>query len=267
MNDAAFSLLAALGMAAVGAAAVICWKRISLLPLRWVWMGAGLWALAVVLKLGCALSVNQKVVVFLASMHSQLLLLAGGGLFLGLESSFFEIGLTIAAVWKWRQLGRDAPRAIGIGVGAGAVEALLMGLVTLVLAAISLSGTPEGMEMAEQTRNLREATPLFWLLPPVERLLALLGHAASRSLVLLGVAHRRPAMVFWGWLMFALVDGVAGVFLLTGKMDHISMWWVELAVLPFALVSVPILRWCWVNWPATEKNHPPRESVGIAGGT
>ena len=257
MNDTIMFLVAGLGMIAVGAMAVILWKRISALPWKWVWIGAGLWALAVFLKVLCALAINQKVIVLLDAWHSRPLLLLGGGLFIGVESSLFEIGLTFAAVLKWRQLGRDGPTAIGIGIGAGAIEAWLLGLLYAATAVISLLDVSSREEMAQQTRVLTETTPLFWLQQPVERGLALLCHTATRSLVLLGVVHRRPAMIFWGWLMFALVDGLAGAFQLTGKIGHISMWWLELAVLPFALASIAILRWCWARWPAATGNPPP----------
>ncbi len=252
VNSISLSFIPALGMIAVGAAAVVYWRKISGLGSAWLWLGAGLWTVAVALKFASALALNQKVIGLLAAKHSAPLLLAGGAVFLGIESAFFEVGLTFAAVLIWRPLGRDAPRAIGIGVGAGAFEALLLGLAVLTAGVIALRGTASGLETAEEIQKAAAATPLFWLALPFERAIAILGHAASRALVLLGTAHRRPTMICWGWLLFALVDGIAGAFQLTGKVGRISMWWIELAVLPFALLSIPILRWCWRRWPQNQ---------------
>jgi hypothetical protein len=28
-----------------------------------------------------------------------------------------------------------------------------------------------------------------------------------------------------------------------------SIWWLELAVAPFAILSIPIVLWCWKRWP------------------
>jgi hypothetical protein len=28
-----------------------------------------------------------------------------------------------------------------------------------------------------------------------------------------------------------------------------SLWWIELAIGPFAVASVPIIRWCLRRWP------------------
>jgi hypothetical protein len=255
MNNIYFSLISAFGMMAVGTAAVIYWRGISSLPSRWLWLGAGLWTVSVALKLACALALNRRVIGFLAAKHSTTLLLVGGGVFLGFESALFEVGLTLAAGLIWRQLGFDAPRAISIGVGAGAVEAMLLGLALLTAGVASLAGAASGTETAKEINQLAAVTPLFWLALPIERAIAILGHTASRALVLLGTAHRKPMMIVWGWLMFMLVDGVAAAFLLTGKVDRISKWWIELAVLPFALASIPILRWCWRRWP---QNHELR---------
>jgi hypothetical protein len=30
----------------------------------------------------------------------------------------------------------------------------------------------------------------------------------------------------------------------------LPVWWIELAILPAAVVSVPIIRWCVIHWPA-----------------
>ena len=58
------------------------------------------------------------------------------------------------------------------------------------------------VEDAEEVRKVIASTSLFWLLPLVERLMALLGHASTRALVLLGVAKGKPLMVCWGFLLF-----------------------------------------------------------------
>ena len=37
-----------------------------------------------------------------------------------------------------------------------------------------------------------------------------------------------------------------------------TWWWVELAILPFALVSIPILIWCYRRWgEETDDEQPP----------
>ena len=88
----------------------------------------------------------------------------------------------------------------------------------------------------------------MWLIGPVERVIAILCHASSRTLILLGVVHRRRMIIVWGFVLFTLLDGIAGGVHVSGKLGTFSPWWVELALLPFALVSVPILRWCYKKY-------------------
>jgi uncharacterized membrane protein YhfC len=242
------TLISAVGMMVVAIAAVIYWRRATKLPFRWFWLGAGLWTVAVALKVVCAMLANAPVIGFLKAHVSRTFLVIDGGLFIGLESSLFEIGLTLLAVLVWRQLGKDADRAIGIGVGAGAFEALLLGLASFIAMLTVLAGLPETEKVSEAVNKVATVTPLFWLAAPVERIIAILCHASSRALVLLGVTQRRPMMVFWGFLLFTVLDGIAGAAHISGFVGKGSMWWIELAVLPFALISIPILQWCYARW-------------------
>jgi hypothetical protein len=61
----------------------------------------------------------------------------------------------------------------------------------------------------------------------------------------LDFANGKHMMIIWGFLIFTLADGVVGTTQISGKMGQISVWWIELAVLPFALVNIPILHWCY----------------------
>lgn len=262
--NATLALMPGIGMIFVAAAAVIAWRRFTALDIRWFWLGAGLWTVAVLLKTGAALAVNRPVLAFLAAGAPRAWFVGGGGLFLGVESSLFEIGLTLLAVLTWHQLGRDAPTAIGIGIGAGAFEALLLGAGSLVGVLVLLAGLPGAERVRQSIQAASAITPLFWLLGPAERIIAILVHAASRALVLLGAATRKPALVLAGFAVFAVLDAVAGAARISGLLGHISMWWVELAILPFAVISALILRWCvrGARWPATTGSGGPPSPEG-----
>ncbi len=252
MSNATLILLSGLGMMAVAVASVILWRRRTALAFQWFWIGAALWAAAVALKIVFALLLNPVVIGFLKHALPHTLMVISGSLYLGLMSSVFEVGLTLAAVYFWRHLGRDAPRAIGIGIGAGAVEALLLGMGSSIAALLSMTALP-GVESARVAIEQASVTPLFWLVGPVERAIAIPVHAASRALVLLGLPRRRPLMIAGGFLIFTLLDSIAGGAHLAGLVGRISMWWIELAILPFALASLPILRACMTRW----RGEPP----------
>jgi hypothetical protein len=55
-------------------------------------------------------------------------------------------------------------------------------------------------------------------------------------------------MVALGFLIFTLLDGVAGAAQLSGLMGFVSMWWFELAFSVFAVVSLPLLRWLFLSY-------------------
>jgi len=51
-----------LGMMLVAVLAVVDWHRTSREQARWYWVGAGLWTIAVALKLACAILTNPAVI-------------------------------------------------------------------------------------------------------------------------------------------------------------------------------------------------------------
>jgi len=236
------------GMMAVAILAFLLGRRVSRVQVRWFWVGVGLWTIAVALKIVCAVLTNALVLNSLKGLPHPVYV-GLGALHVGVQSSIFEMGFTLLAVLIWHQLGRDAGRAIAIGVGAGAFEAFLLGVGAAVsgLALMVVQG-PDVEKALEALEQIASVTPLLWLIGSVERIIAILCHASSRALILLGVTKKRYMLVFWGFLIFTLLDGIAGGVHVAELIGKISMWWIELAILPFALVSVPILIWCWKRW-------------------
>jgi hypothetical protein len=262
------ALLQGIGMMLVAVVAAWYWRQRSGVLARWFWLGAGLWTVAVLAKVVIALFSNPAVISFLKgelaldldnlqSLFSNppvisilkdhlsfLPFIVAGGLYLGIESSLCEIGLTWLAVLRWRELGRDSGRAIAIGVGSGAFEAFLLGLAALAGVLAAMAGVPGTEGSVEEITKLSATTPLWWLLGPVERVTAIICHASSRALVLLGTRYGRGGMVALGFLIFTLLDGAAGAAILSGVVTEGALWWFELAISVFAIISLPILRWC-----------------------
>ena len=157
-----------LGMMLVGVLAVVDWRRTARASARWFWVGAGLWTIAVPLKLMDARLTSAAVVGFLASVLPHPLLVVAAGLYVGAQSSVFEMGFTLLAGLTWRQLGKDSARAIAIGVGAGSFEAFLLGAGQAWRMAAFLSGAPGTEQIGEALKAGTAVTPLYWLLGPVE---------------------------------------------------------------------------------------------------
>ena len=248
----------------VAIASVVYWRRRTSLPYRWFWLGAGLWAVAVAIKVAIAILTNPTVFAYLGGILSYPTFVAIGGLYGGLQSSLCEIGLTWLAVLIWRNLGRDADRAIGIGLGAGAFEAFALGLAAALAVSTTLAGVEKTEAVRQQIDGVAAVNPLFWLIGTAERIIAILCHASSRALVILGAVHHLPWMIFWGFFIFTAIDGIATAVHISGRLGTFSMWWIELALLPAAIVSIPILHWCYRHWgsaPADSLTIDPKTEV------
>jgi len=237
--DALLFLVPGLGMLFVSIFAVVVWQWAAGVELKWFWAGAALWAAGVTLKVPFSLLANHSVVGFLESALPHSLFSHGAGLYLGAVSATFELGVTWLAARRWRGFGCDAGRAVAVGVGAGAIEALLLGLINVVAGFAAATGGLDTEDLRYMQVGAAE-TPMFWLAQPTERIIALLGHTSTRALVLLGVPARRPWMLVFGFAVFTFIDGIAATFPLWGG-EGSARWWLELAVLPFTLAAVASL--------------------------
>ncbi len=225
----------------IGCAAVWYWRRMSGATARWFWIGVALWTVAIIIKSVVAILANPAVIGALVTRVSRPTFIAVGGLYVGVESALCEIGLTILVGLIWRQLGENAGRAIAVGVGAGAFEAVILGLATFASALAARSGIRGTEQIGEAFQTVAASTPLFWLAAPVERVTAILVHAASRGLVLVGIRHARSWMIALGFVIFTLVDALAGGVQLSGLLGKVSSWWFELlfaVTIPLSLVSI-----------------------------
>ncbi len=258
MDALALSLLVSgTGMILVGTIAAVVWWWISRAQFRWFAVGIALWIVGVAIKVVIALLTNAPVVGFFKDQFPHWLYVLLGGLYVGIESSLCEIGLTLLLVLLWQSPGRDAGRATAVGTGSGAFEAMLLGVAAIATAlSFAYVDNEQIAQAREATAKIQETTALIWLIGSVERVLAVLCHMSSRALVLLGVTKRRYWLVFWGLLLFTYIDSVAGAVHVAGILDKVSMWWIELAIVPASLASIFILHWCWRQWGMPEEVTP-----------
>ncbi|HNQ21818.1 MAG TPA: YhfC family glutamic-type intramembrane protease [Phycisphaerae bacterium] len=242
------NLISGPAMLLVAVGSVLWWRWRSHAAWRWFWVGAGVWTVGVALKFAVALPLNGPVLRGLEDVLPRFWYLVIGGVYIGLLTGVFEIGVTLVAGLIWRRFALDSARAIAVGVGAGAFEAALLGLLSLIGMAVAVSGLlPD--EAVAAVSAVMLVTPLGWLAPPVERAIAILCHTSSRALTFLTVATRRSTYFWGGFLIMTAIDSVAGAYLISGALTSLSAWWIELAIAPAALISLPVLRWCIRHWP------------------
>jgi len=244
-------MLGALGMMFLGIAVAVVYGVSTRVGWRWLWIGAAVWAVGVALKFGFAIPLNGPIMGALEAALPHGAYLAAGSLYIGLLTGVFEIGVTLAAALLWKGMTRTPARAVAVGLGAGSIEAFLLGLATALGLLAVLFGDTEAAKETADLEAVARTTPLAFLVGPVERILAILCHSSSRALVLLGVATRRWRLVLFGFLLLTGLDAVAGLAdeSLAGWVVTWNVWWIELTFVPFAVASVPVLLWCWKQWP------------------
>jgi uncharacterized membrane protein YhfC len=205
---------------------------IALVWCRWrvswrAWAGgAALWIASVALKFawaGLTMSpANRLLHAVLPQMWANLAYWCYGGLLTGV----FECGifLLVASVikrgpWTWRQ-------ALSLGVGFGAIEAIVVGLAAILLT--SRSGP------WQHPATWPEATA-----PVFERFLAIIMHTAAAAMVLRALLSGK-----WGWFAASFAyksatDALAMWLNQGGLGLFSSLWLVEwLCVAPFAIVGL-----------------------------
>ena len=224
-------VLSGMLMMSVAGASVSLWQYWTSTGRKWFLFGAFVWFVGVALKMVWAQLFNGPILGWLIDNTPIQVFLALGSFYIGTLTGVFEIGITAALALLWKRSFEDYDKAVAVGIGAGAIEAYLIGAFVLFVGP-SLS-----------------RTPLLWLVGPAERLMTIICHAASRALVLLAIRTGQKKH-FWKafWLM-SLLDTVAAFFHLSGYVDEISPWLMELAVLPFAIYGLLLLDQCRKSWP------------------
>ncbi len=245
-------LVSGILMIVVGMASVVAVRLRWAVPMRWFFAGAAVWVVGVALKSAWALGPHESVLAFLQHSVPRPGYLIAGSIYEGVLTGVFEIGITLAAALIWRGLSRTAARAIAVGVGAGAIEAMLLGAGATAAALALMLNIPEMEDIREGLATIGPTSAL-WLIGPVERVIAIICHTGSRVLVLLAIARSRWLLFWYGFLILTGIDTIAGYVHLGGFVGSVNLWWVELALLPFALLSLGALRWCVRTWPQPEE--------------
>jgi hypothetical protein len=232
-------------MILVGLITALLAQRVWQIQLRWLWCGALLWVIAVGVKFLIAGLLNRPVLLTLRGHLTYPLFLVLGASYIGLLTGVTEVLFTLIAALRWRQMTYDARRAVGIGLGAGAIQAICLGLASPFLAG-DMRGQSAGLSIALLT-------------PAIERVLCIPTHTAVRAMTLYAIATRRWSW-FWGaFTIFTAIDGTAGFYLLTRR-SSVGYLVAELCLITFMVMSLFLLRYLWKHWPS--QPSPAGEATG-----
>lgn len=243
--------------AAVGVAAIVVDRRQIQGRLSFLALGGATWIGSVALKAAWALSTNSAIHHWLTDRCGSRIGEPIFWLYIGLLTGIFEVGATIA-VARVARMGERPPRdAFSFGIGFGAIEAILMGVlgtvpVLILLVAPRLLPT-EARDAIVSARG--GSMVIGMIVPPLERFSTLIVHVLTCVWVAEAFRTRR-----WRWAIFAftyksLVDAAAawGILSLGVKTSPSRLVGFEAGLLVFSLASV-----C-----AALYFRPSRRTVGV----
>lgn len=227
-------------MVLVGAAAILLWRRRA--PAEYFLYGAIFWAAAIAVKIAMDLTITVPFSRLLPPALSGALIL---GAYAGLRTGILESGIPYAA-GKLTRLPLDFDRSVAIGIGFGAVEAIVLGLSSLlnVLAYLTVPGLLDSLPAAVQV----QLTLPFLPIPVIERLFTLFCHVFATALALYAVR----AGLKWLALSIAfktIIDGALPLFShFLAPMGLIDYLLVEAYVALLGVVSIAGLIWLKKRW-------------------
>lgn len=227
---------------------LIKWKVRSAESFIYPLLGAAAWFISIIAKFLFAYWLNTPILEFIKSALGQTGYLTIGSLYIGSLTGIFEIGIALVFVLSIKKLYENAERGIGYGLGAGTIEALLIGFSQVGAFIMLITGSPGSDNMITEYSSLASNTPVLFLVAPVERIIAILCHTSSRALIVLAAAKRKQIYLWLGFLIMTGIDAVAGYAHLAGYVTTVSTWWIELALVPFAILSIIIIIWYYNNW-------------------
>jgi uncharacterized membrane protein YhfC len=242
------ALLSGLGMVLVALGFVV-YAATRRLGWSYLALGALAWIVTVALKFAWAIPVNTPVYEGLQGLLPETPADLIFYLYVGALTGAFEVALTWL-VLRYTRLGQVGwGRALAFGIGFGAVEALVLGALSLINVSAALM-TPEVLPVAALEQLAQLNNPLFGLAPITERFFTVLIHIFCNVLLFYGARQRRSR---WFWLSFAFksgIDAVAAFAQLWGVDTLGRIWIIEAVVILWGL-----LAWLGTRWVASR--YPP----------
>jgi len=217
-------------MITVGVVAMLYWRRRSQAPWGDFWLGALAWCVSVALKFVWAAPTNRFIHRWLEQSLPGWLASPLFELYVGLLTGIFECGFTLLIVRKTRLRSAGWNSAIAFGVGFGAIEAIMVGLLNFVGTLASILYWEQLAEAERTTVAAQTAmgVPAI-LLPAVERFVTLVIHVFSCILIAYGVRARQEV---WFWMSFTYKSAV----------DAFAAWSIVSSQLTKSLTGLIILE-------------------------
>lgn len=238
-------ILGPVGMILIGLITITYWWRKHKVKLRLFTLGGLLWLITVVLKAVMDALLTTPIFEYLNN-GVQILSLLILSIIVGLRTGLFESGISYVIIKlrikkiKWKE-------SIAVGIGFGASEALVLGLLNLITMLVLIN--PEiltGLSEAERllVQSLFNQSTLIVLATWLERGFVLLVHVFATALVIKAITTKNLNYLWLSIIYKTMVDLPIPYFqLLMGQGSIIITFLTELYVVGAGLAGLYGLKW------------------------
>ena len=237
-----FSLIG-LGMILVGIFSIL-WSLNYGSKLSLILVGFLAWIVSIGLKLAWSIQTNKKIINYLEKKFSSKLSGPITWTYIGSLTGIFECGISLLFVLFIPSLfNANWQDIIGFGIGFGAIESIILGLISLtsnLYFLIKPSTAPK--EIKKLWKKYKKYSVTAISTPIVERATTIPIHTLTKILIVLAVQQN---MYYLFWLSFffkSLVDSVAGwshfKLKITNWKKPKQIWFIELIMILFGILSI-----------------------------
>jgi hypothetical protein len=234
-------------------------RRAARMPLPWLAVGLAVFLASAIVGVLINQTFSLRILPWLAQNLSQVPFMVIATPYLVIVLALSLIGVVYLAGYTWLGLVRTGGRALAIGIGVAGgriIRAAAEGLYAYVQLGSGRQGSAS--QLVEMVLSISR-TPWASLISLVEPGLDLLCTTAACMLALLAVAKPRGRLFGAALLLTMGINLLGTVMALAGLSARISLWWMELYILPFAIASLLIIRWCLLRWPSPPEALAPAE--------
>ncbi len=216
--------------------------------------GALFWAIAIAIKVAMDLTISKPLYSwFYASLPVDAAVLAVG-LYLGLRTGLLENGVVYLGVKYGRLKEMSFNDAIAVGLGFGGIEALLLGVISL-LTVLAFLAYPYLMDLLPLASR-QQFEPLFMPLPVIERLFTLFGHVFATVLAIYAVKLADLKWLYVAIVYKTLIDGSLPLFNhYLGYLGVYELFPVEAYVVVMGLIGLAGLYWFGKKYGGASDAH------------
>jgi len=181
------------GMVAVGLASVIYWRKRTDAPLRFFFQGGLWWGVAMVPKFLMDIYITPGLSVWVFNSLGLVATLLVLGVYVGLRTGLLEGAAVLLAFNREGLNDLNMDGAIAFGIGFGALEAIFLGVPSLIqIAAFNLyPSMVESLTLDQLMQLLVQLNAPTWVVgaPIIERGFTLMAHVYATLLIYSGVRN------------------------------------------------------------------------------